>query len=345
MTRDGGDDRRSAYFEDIIDDAGMPTGNKRIVFRCSQFGKCATDLILFLRGEHTGLQPGPQMEAWVEEGNVLEPVVLERLVKLGWTLEGRGQEETELVVGHNILIRLHPDEIGSHPEHGRRVIEVKSASKDRFRLARRKGVSALFPEYSVQMSVMMRRYGLPGMWVVVEKVRDEETNEVTAGELHFEWVDTMPVAFTYLVKRANMIAKAARNRELPDCENLRQYPCPFHYMRPEEEREDPEAEVDVELDLLAASYDNHREAETRAKAGKEKARKGMIERLDGADERNTAEWTVSYKAPEGSLKLDEDLLKDELAKVLGREKAGQLILRASRLTEPSARINVAKRKT
>jgi hypothetical protein len=279
-----------------------------MVVRASAIGGCMWELVA--HAQQKDAQPYPQflLNAFAR-GTELEPIVLGRLEKLGWTFDGDfTQTEGQLGVGPNRVVRFHPDSVGSSPNfHHRRLVEVKSAAHSQFRKAQLHGVESLFPEYAWQLSVMMHGLRLPAVWVVVDKDNDE---------LHFQYVDKPLIPLGEIVKRVKEVYDGAVGEDIvlaeKPCEQPDQFPCRFIHLRPETEREERAAVAVDPADLeafeqAAWEYDDARAQEAHLKKVKEECRNRLIALaeacavgLQGANEKPalptlaTTSWRVAW---------------------------------------------------
>lgn len=262
-----GDDRPPAYWEDDL-----------LVIRASAIGSCMWELVA--HAQQKDAQPYPEfLLAAFARGNELEPIVIDRLRKLGWKFDPQeAQAEGNLRVGANRVVRFHPDGVAVPATfNDKRLVEVKSAAHSQFEKGRRHGIEALFPEYPWQLSVMMHGLGLPAVWVLVDKETDE---------LHMQWVDTPPVSLGEIVTRAKEVYEGSLGDDIVltdrPCERPDQFPCRFIHLRPEPEREVREMEAITTEDLdafetAAMLYAASRETEAQAKKDKEECRKALLE--------------------------------------------------------------------
>lgn len=215
-----GDNRASVYEE-----------NGLLIFRASAAGNCLKNLIAIKMGVQGAEAPDHILKAY-QEGVDNEPVILADLVRNhGWTLdEDGGQDELELRIGSNIVIRCHIDGRGTHTEHGRRVIEAKAFAESTFKKWQAKGFDA-FPYYATQLSIYMEATGLPGLFAV--GLKDKEDRECK--EVFTTLVDEPPVSLTAIKARLMRVAAA---RELPEKCDFEQYPCSTWFLH--EDKEEPE---------------------------------------------------------------------------------------------------------
>lgn len=241
-----GDDRPPAYWE-----------GDTLIIRCSAFGGCIWELIASAQEYPPGSFPQVLVKAF-QEGKEAEPLVLRELEQNGFALEGL-QEEEHLRVAPNALIRFHPDAKGSSPFYdGQHVIEVKAFGKDLFERAQRHGVQSTIPEYSWQLSIMMIRYNLPGLWVVHNKAYGEPRFE----DLLIQRIPEPLIPRHAILTRAATIMEGIEDDVLDrPCDDPKHWPCRYLHLRPEPEGNG----VDTVLDMSALPDDVQAEYDRLAK--------------------------------------------------------------------------------
>jgi hypothetical protein len=205
------------------------------VIRASSFGHC----LLSLARSAVGMEPSPMPQAVrdaMDWGVENESTVINRLREKGWRIEGDGdeQEELELAVGKNIIIRCHPDGRAwpREGDKGAKVLEVKcmAAGND----PQKNGL------YDWQFGIEMASTGLPLMLVIGWKVPDAENGDLRVlGEVEIRHIarDEAPKKLVEIKQRALLIAKVcelAVDGEWDEVEKLagcdERWACPYFHL-------------------------------------------------------------------------------------------------------------------
>lgn len=223
----------------------------KYTYRASSLGGCIKSLIAARSGyEPLDVYSGMTV---LEEGNLHEPHIIERLRTDGWIIS-RQQEECERVLaGFGVNITGHNDGIiqlstgddyttASDPL----VLEIKTMGDASFKDWKRRGWSnpGLMQKYKWQVSFYMHCYAMPLMFVVKNR---------NSGEMDTDFVREPFYSWSDIVNRITQIEIAARNSDLPELCDSPMYPCPFNYLH-EEAKDDTIAEAGDELSGLVAEY-------------------------------------------------------------------------------------------
>lgn len=198
----------------------------------------------------------------MEEGNLHELAVIERLRNEGWIIS-RQQEELEYVLaGFNVLIQTHPDGViqfnrGDGSTDPPLLLEIKSMGDSSFKDFKRRGWSnpGLIQKYKWQVSVGMHLLSMPLMFVVKNR---------NSGEIDTDLVKLPFYSWPEIVARITKIEVAARNSDLPELCDWKMYPCPFNYLH-EEDTSNTEIGGE-ELSELVAEYVRKRDERDRVTA-------------------------------------------------------------------------------
>lgn len=294
-----GDNRPPAYYEEI-------NGKTVLVIRASAIGhSCLWELI----AAGQGIEPSP-IPDWLQrafdEGNAAEPVIIERLISDHQFTFLSQQDEGELWLSDDVLIRFHPDGIanlssGFIMEYLSKyakdssiplrtvVVEIKALSDSLWQTAKSKSVGNTIDEYQWQLSVMMHETGLPGLWVALNKggpVGENGLRELTpdTGKLLFELVREPPVSIEEIQLKASLIKQGVEDEDIltsdRKCGDLNHFPCHYLHLRPEPEpgeaEDDHLVRVDDqdEINTLVRDYVFHKgqvdEAQSRVDEAKRK---------------------------------------------------------------------------
>lgn len=288
-----GDDRPSTYIEDT------PNG-PRVIYRASSVGNCIRGLVASRLGYTPTAHPDWLLNKFAQ-GVRQEPIILEQLKHRGWKMlpdEGMlqygprvvgGQLETEIPVGENTIIRCHPDGIAEcyalsvgdqWALRSHRVVEAKAFAPNMVELYESKGISH-FPYYSMQLSIEMASTGLPGLFILGLKDKDNPDND--CGEFKFYFYDTPPVNIGIIKAKVALAEAWVARGELPPCD-WAQYPCQFYYLHEEDDTKLVKVVSNPErralFDGYAEMYDKAKAAEAEAKRKKEEAKAFLLEELD-----------------------------------------------------------------
>lgn len=288
-----GDNRPPVYFDDKLK---APDSSPVLVIRASAVGSgCLWELVAAGQG-HEPMPVPESLQRAFDEGNEAEPVVIAKLEDEYGVVFLSHQEEGELWLGDEVVVRYHPDGIanlgiefwklyrGRQPERLVRVrppqtcvVEVKAFTHDLWVQAKNHGVASTIKEYEWQLSTMMHDTGLPGLWVVYDKgyppdkdtgIKPECPNQ---GELYFEYVDKPPISIEAIQLRASLIKAGVDGEDVTtsdrQCDDPTQWPCRYLHLRPEPEAgngaDDPETYVvpddrQADVNELVRSYLFHK---------------------------------------------------------------------------------------
>lgn len=300
--RPPGDNRPSVYREDGI-----------WVIRGSALASCQGELSRTARGESGAPFPDFLVKAF-DEGNMAENAILDAMVEqlaplrlsVPFKLVGE-QEELELPVTTKAKIRLHPD--GFLEVNGKRtvVVEAKFLGESLCKKIKYGEKIEAYPRYSWQFAAEMVATGLPGLFVVGEKVRGEGGVE-PEGESTFigtnmdgedVWLklpvrvtryETPPHSRGELLGKALGLVSAFKRGVTRECD-IAQFPCPFYQdcdggKKPDDR---PEFGVAPPLDKVTKSKLAHwclawERGRRKERDGKEEKKKAAVEIQKLADE-------------------------------------------------------------
>lgn len=257
-----GDNRPPVYIED--DDFGHHT----LIIRASAVGHpCLWELIAAGQGEP--MQPVPAtLQRAFDEGNELEPVIIQKLKdEYGFVFHSH-QEEGHLWLSENVAVRYHSDGIATdtNPSSTTRsftfVVEAKALSNELWLQAKRTSVGDIIDEYKSQLSVMMHAEELPGLWVAYNKglPPDKDGNRPPCpdqGKLLLEYVYTPPVSIEEIQLKASLIKEGVYGEEVitsdRQCDSPDHWPCRYLNIRPQPEDRGEAREIFIPSDTEAAN--------------------------------------------------------------------------------------------
>lgn len=259
------------------------------VVRASAIGRSARCLSAAMQGYEPLPAPEYLLKA-AEAGHRYEEIVKSRLVdELGYEIVGE-QDTLEVKVGPNAIVRGHLDAWTIiHPDHGDRMLEVKSMSKRVFEKWTRSRFDG-FPEYGAQLATYMRGARKKAIYAVI--CRDDDYLEVIP-------VDESPVPWSKLVRRVSVAIKNAEAGTLPECDSTSQYTCPYDYLcdkKPAFSDEIESGTTEV-LRQLGEEYDEIRELEAEIKSRKAVARADILTALGDETKVHAAGWGFSLTEP------------------------------------------------
>lgn len=266
-----GDDRPNVY----VEDDGL------VVYRASALGGCPVSLAR----ARQGFTPMPFPEKFGEyfaRGNEIEEIVLMELAASGWFL-GETQEEVQLLlIGGNpaTVVRGHIDATGTGPDGYKRLVEIKATNSAYFKELEAKGFGTpgLMQKYLWQTSVYMTALELEGVLVF----RNWEDDNPLTNTAYF-YMEKPHYTRLQLMERVMQVEKWVADDTVPVECNVYEYPCPFYYLHPPEDREEVDAEEAEEIGRLAEEYDRlGKKIGSDTKRRKDVAT-GLLERLGERD--------------------------------------------------------------
>lgn len=304
-----GDDRPNVY-ED----------NGKIIYRASSVGNCIKSLVAI----RSGMEPSPHPDWLLEkfaEGNVNEPIILNHLRSLGWTVDYDGDDnqlELELPIGENVIIRCHPDGQAYLTPDDVHVVEAKAFGQVFWDKYMKHGITA-FPYYATQVTIEMAGTGLPCLWVM--GLKDDLGTVV---KYHIERITEPPLKIGAIKAKIAKVENWSSRGELPACD-YDQYPCQFFYLHDdgEGEGEEPAADgKDTELELWASEYIRGKDMEAAGKALKQPAGEHLLKLLEqGGKKKWSTESVEVMSVTRANQKVDTAGLIEEF----GREEVGKHI--------------------
>lgn len=251
-----------------------------VVYRASALGMCTKALVAARLGYEALEIQGPRAEAMrerMDEGKLHEDAVVERMRREGWEVNHE-QLIIELPITENVMVRGHIDGLGLTPyssytlDSRRRVVEIKTQSKDEFAAFSRHGWdSGFFPRYKWQLSAYMLATGLPA--VVVRKDRN-------SGRLDFVYVDKPFYSLGEITARVLTIEALSRDYTLPEDCDRNDFPCSYSYLHTQKE-EEGEKFVSEEVERLAREYREGKRLEEQGKQRKDDARNRLLKLCEG----------------------------------------------------------------
>lgn len=174
----------------------------------------------------------------MEEGNLHEGAVIERLREQGWIISRQQEELNKELTGFGVVVQTHPDGIIQWPHRDKDsgiaiesdsplLLEVKSMGDASFKDWKNRGWSnpGLMQKYKWQVSVGMNILNMPLMFVVKNR---------NSGEMDTDFVRLPFYTWAEIVARITLVEIAAKNDDLPELCDWRMYPCPWNYLHEEE---------------------------------------------------------------------------------------------------------------
>lgn len=265
-----GDDRPPCYWDET---ERWPEGDsKKLVVRASAIGHpCMWELIAAAQNVDSSGAPLWMKKAF-QEGHLAEPGIVRQLIEEYEVQFESHQDEGELVIlmaldGTVVVMRYHPDGVGMVDLHRvlpndfpvsysiRVVVEIKNLSDVLWQRAVRHGVQTTIADYPWQLSGMMIKEGLPGLWVARNKGKFEkdgngvrrEVYTPDKGKLFFQYVPTPLVEFSEFEEKAQEILEGVRGEDLLTsdrrCDDAKHFPCLFRHVRPEPSESESEIEL------------------------------------------------------------------------------------------------------
>lgn len=270
------------------------------VYRASSFGGCTRGLVAARMGVPAQPIEG-KAKGWMEEGDLHEGNVLERLANDGYEIVAT-QEEVELEFGHLGVVRGHTDGTIRHGTAGiTQMLEIKSRSQDQYKKWLSQGIEG-FPQMKWQVSAYMLATGLPCL--VATKNRN-------TGELDRMVIATPPYALTDFLERIQLITMLAEAEEYPVCD-VSQFPCP--YVAIHAETEGPERLDDAVLALVLSKYMEAKRRRDEIEAEVSDLRQKIMDVVGAGDKVTVGDWNVHVVA---QMRRDIDI--KQLRQDLGEE--------------------------
>ncbi len=211
------------------------------IYRASGLGYSLEQMVAPYLGYEPAAPPETLQRAY-DEGNRLEPIIINALRDDGWNIYGEQTEvEIEIVPGA-VIIQGHIDGYYDGME-GKAVLEIKTMAHASYLDWDKNGwesKSALIEKYKWQQSAYVIATGLPHVMVGWDKSRDRVASVRITLEPFF------PVE--ELAKKVLAAEQYIRDGELPEgCED---YPCPYFYLHADKDKVPVEAADDNLEDLL-----------------------------------------------------------------------------------------------
>jgi hypothetical protein len=155
------DEIRDAVYEGICraEAAKEAAGDRRGYLGMSAIGNPCPRQPWYAWRDTTPLPLEGRVLLLFEHGRKIEELICTGLRAAGYQLEGAyPDQQIEYRAFGNFFVG-HPDGLVAL-EHGKAVLEVKSANSSRFKMMMEKGVEAIYPQYYVQMQLYMHFSGL-----------------------------------------------------------------------------------------------------------------------------------------------------------------------------------------
>lgn len=257
------------------------------VYRASALGGCLKSLAAIRMGYDT-LPPPEKMAVAFAQGHKHENEILARTQQQwGVRMLGQQQRSVELTVMPGVVIRGHVDEVGKHDSHGVVVVDAK-AMREGWEWKGWDG-DHLAVKWAWQQSVyayaLAGEYGEPRgkpLAIVIAagiKSPDGETiNRVESPR----WALEPPKTLSQIKARVALVESWARRNQLPETCEVRQYPCPVHFLC--DGPEPAEMVDDTDLEGAAIAYRRISDSAKEMDAAKSEARDRLVA-LMGAREK------------------------------------------------------------
>jgi hypothetical protein len=356
-----GDNRPPVYWED------HKPGSRVLVIRASAIG-CSCLWELVAAGQ--GVPPAPipdNLQRAFDEGNELEPVVIKMLEEVYGVTFLSHQEEGELWLSDDVLIRYHPDGIANIDNLGPLdelpprtcVVEVKALSNDLWQQAKRNGVQSVIKEYQWQLSVMMHDAQLPGLWVCYNKGLPPDKDGkrepcADQGKLYFQYESEPLVSIEEIQLKASLIKVGVDGEDITTsdrpCGDPSHYPCRYLHVRPEPEANGSDSETFLvpddrraDVDQLIRNYVYHKGQADEAVSRRDEAKEQILQ-LEGLEEEHkriqTDRWrapvvrgTTSYLAKDEMSEQDRRAYEAIVAKYTRKKKKAPFLTKITRIGE------------
>lgn len=256
------------------------TENGKTVYRASSVGMCIRSLWAYRQGMTPAETPEWLLEKY-EEGNVAEPIILDWIEKkYGGTVYHR-QDNIEIAVGANIIIRGHPDGVFKQPgASSEQVVEVKALSRSMYKKWMKAymadSIKTEFPYYATQISLYMAHYDLPLLFVVGIKDESGELEKDHNGSIVCEVFTFDRPPYKLREIKVKLIQLQKMGREMPMCD-VSIFPCPFYFLHDEA---DIVMSDDAFLGQMARAYFQALGLEKKAKEDKARAAEYIAKTMD-----------------------------------------------------------------
>jgi hypothetical protein len=226
------------------------------------------------------------------------------------------QDEGELVITPNIVVRYHPDGL-TYWKDSATVVEIKALADAGWQKSARYSVGDYIDEYKWQLSVMMIAEGLPGLWVAFNKGISNGAECPDKGRMLYESVMLPPINFTTIRDKAIHIKELIDGDDIlasgRECDDTSHFPCRYLHLRPEEstkgwlmsdtpvnnpiEMVDATLSIDDEdkkkhIDFLVREYVVNKGLADEAKAKQDAARDELIELSKFHKRMMTDKWLI-----------------------------------------------------
>lgn len=356
-----GDDRAPVYYE-----------GSKLVIRASAIGHpCMWELIAAGQGVDSSGAPAWMKRAF-QEGHDAEPLIV-RFLQEAHAFEFEShQEQGELVLWKSaddlspvVVMRYHPDGIANVPDlfmyehtdcpemiadYKTVVVEIKNLSDGLWQQAVRHGVESTIADYKWQLSGMMIKENLPGLWVCRNKgkrVKGVKVPCADEGKYYYQYVPEPLVRPQAFYEKGWAIKEGVDGEDLltsdRPCDDINHFPCLYRHVRPEPEEEllkdnevwlvPEELEETVDEDAKEYVYLKGQIAEMSDRL--EAARDRLVARApEGVKAIQTSKWRVPVRDSHATgYKWDEmpQALKDQLAEFKKSGKTGRHIRDLKRL--------------
>lgn len=284
----------------------------KMVIRASMVGASEKALIALMMGFDPA-DPTQWMEEKFAEGHRLEPVIIDMVQDERGTLIGGQQEEVEVTVTPEIVIRGHLDGIENRGSYAgdERMVEVKAFTESMYKDVLRGRLFDNVPRYRDQLTIYMKATGLPALYATGLKVEGEGGN-VTVDEVHLEEIDTPPNDIASIKAKVIKAAKRAEKGDLPEECCGGDYFCPVYYLHENQDRELVDGEMGEELDRLCTTAVEARKKEKMWAKTKKEANKAIEEilREKGVDRGESAAFKFTLVTPTRT-RLDKGKLEED----------------------------------
>lgn len=286
------DERLPVYVED-----------GRVIYRASAVGMCE-EALLALRQGMGAMMPPEWFQEKLDEGTEAE----EEIVNAGFGRHGldlvHAQEEVEVAITDNILIRGHTDGRGRDDEELEAGLEAKKLGPSLWKKWD-SGLASFWsacPYYRDQLTVYMHGSGLPFLYAVGQWDPDEKK----IVQVQTKLIPTPPGDINEIKARVLRVEARFMGSEVPECDGKGMWPCPVYYLHDEEEREQVE---DEELEEAVAQYLDARDVEKDARSNKEAAMRRIKELMEDQPEKVQVSNATLSKYTHVSTRPDKEALK------------------------------------
>ena len=244
------------------------------MYRASSLGYSLENLVAPYLG-YEPVAPPDTLQTAYDEGNRLEPIILQHLRDHGWEIDGEQTEVTIEIIPGEVAIVGHVDGFTVDKEDDKLVLEIKTMSTRNFLDWARNGWGSnnpLIEKYKWQASAYMIATGLPHIMIAWDKGSEYPSTAVWEAEEPF-----YPVKV--LADKVLAAEQAIRDGVLPEgCED---FPCPYFYLHADKESI-PTVQADDNLEELLIDWLAADRAEKAAKRDKDLLRKAITSLTDDA---------------------------------------------------------------